>query len=178
MTFHQLHASMSNTNHIIPLSALTEGGGVSSSPNYYMSAAVIGQSITGSASSNNFNMRAGLLNEDERKREEKRGCFIATAAYGSYLDSNVKILQDFRDVYLLTNTPGKMFVALYEKYSPPLATIITDNKYLKIATRIALTPILYSIKYPLLSMPIFFLLLISIGYKLRKKFISFNAWYW
>jgi hypothetical protein len=31
------------------------------------------------------------------------GCFIATAAFGSYVEPNVKLLRDFRDHYLLTS---------------------------------------------------------------------------
>ncbi|NOY86334.1 MAG: hypothetical protein GXP52_03410, partial [Deltaproteobacteria bacterium] len=40
------------------------------------------------------------------------GCFIATAAFGSYEAPAVRVLRDFRDADLLTNGPGKWFVAM------------------------------------------------------------------
>ncbi len=51
------------------------------------------------------------------------GCFIATAAYGSYLDPHVQILRNFRDEYLLNNRPGRVFVRLYNHYSPPAGSL-------------------------------------------------------
>jgi hypothetical protein len=36
------------------------------------------------------------------------GCFIATAAYGSSMDSHVNLLREFRDRFLLTNPVGKV----------------------------------------------------------------------
>ncbi len=49
------------------------------------------------------------------------GCFIATAAYGSALEPRVALLKAFRDQYLMTTRPGRVFVAWYYHTSPPLA---------------------------------------------------------
>jgi len=76
------------------------------------------------------------------------GCFIATAAYGSYLDPHVYVLRNFRDKYLLNNSLGKAFVDFYYRNSPPIAAFIERHETLKIATRWALSPIVYCIEYP------------------------------
>jgi len=76
------------------------------------------------------------------------GCFIATAAYGSYLDPHVQALRGFRDRRLLTNQPGRKFVQFYYRYSPALATEIGRSVILRCATRCVLTPIVLAIGYP------------------------------
>jgi hypothetical protein len=67
-------------------------------------------------------------------------CFIATAAYGSYLDSHVDTLRDFRDAYLETNPVGASLVSLYYKTSPPIAQFIDEHPAVKPVVRAALMP--------------------------------------
>jgi hypothetical protein len=68
------------------------------------------------------------------------GCFIATAAYGSYLDSHVQTLRDFRDSYMLTNPVGRSLVSTYYRLSPPIAEFIDDHPTLKPIVRVGLLP--------------------------------------
>lgn len=87
------------------------------------------------------------------------GCFIATAAYGSYLHPQVQQLRHFRDDYLLTNAPGRAFVALYYRCSPPLADFIARHTLLRSMTRLLLTPLVFAVAYPLISAVFLFLLI-------------------
>jgi hypothetical protein len=69
------------------------------------------------------------------------GCFIATAAFGSPMESQVKLLREFRDRFLLTNRPGKAFVNFYYTFSPPVADMITKHNTARIAVRWSLLPL-------------------------------------
>jgi lysophospholipase L1-like esterase len=70
------------------------------------------------------------------------GCFIATAAYGSALEPQVVLLRKFRDLRLLTNTPGRAFVAWYYQASPPIADFIAQHGLIRLTVRAALLPLL------------------------------------
>ncbi len=69
------------------------------------------------------------------------GCFIATAAYGSSMASQVKLLRQFRDKFLLTNVIGKSFVHLYYTYSPPVADFIAEHDNWRAIVRLSLLPV-------------------------------------
>jgi hypothetical protein len=93
------------------------------------------------------------------------GCFIATAAYGSSLHDDVMVLRAIRDKYLLRNPLGTAFVHLYYKHSPPFAEYIARHHTARTATRVALTPIVYTAKYPFVAV----FMMVSAGVVLARR---------
>lgn len=75
-------------------------------------------------------------------------CFIATAAWGSWMHPHVASLRDFRDRVLMRNAPGRAFVAFYYRHSPPIAAFISRHDTLRAATRAALAPLVFAIERP------------------------------
>lgn len=63
----------------------------------------------------------------------------------------MRVLRDFRDDHLLTNAPGRAFVALYYHLSPPLAGFIAQHALLRLFVRLLLTPLIYAVKFPAAS---------------------------
>lgn len=86
------------------------------------------------------------------------GCFIATAAFGSYLEPHVMVLRHFRDDVLLHSRLGTAFVKAYYATSPPIADFIRQHDTLRLFTRLALSPLIFGAEYPME-----FLLLVLLG---------------
>jgi hypothetical protein len=69
------------------------------------------------------------------------GCFIATAAYGSPLEREVEALRAVRDTRLYPTPLGRLAVAAYYAFSPPLAAAIAHDRRLRAAARALLAPL-------------------------------------
>jgi hypothetical protein len=69
------------------------------------------------------------------------GCFVASAAYGSFLDGHVGSLRSFRDRWLKGNSIGRYLVKAYYATSPPAARWIREHENIRTLTRIALVPV-------------------------------------
>ena len=124
--------------------------GLQDGATYFFSAVAYDASHNESGFSNEitYAVPAGAAAADDSS-SGKVSCFIATAAFGSYRAPEVILLQKFRDRFLLTNAPGKMFVELYYRVSPPIADFIGHYDSLKRATRLALKPLIFSIQHRL-----------------------------
>jgi hypothetical protein len=65
----------------------------------------------------------------------KKGCFIATACYGSHYAREVQLLRNYRDDVLLKTATGKKLVIAYYFISPPIAKTIEHSEKLKYVIR-------------------------------------------
>ncbi|HSA98245.1 MAG TPA: CFI-box-CTERM domain-containing protein [Candidatus Nitrosotenuis sp.] len=78
--------------------------------------------------------------------EEKKGCLIATAAFGSELAPQVQLLREVRDNVLFSTSSGTSFMGgfntLYYSFSPTVADWERQNPAFKEAVKITITPML------------------------------------
>ncbi len=68
--------------------------------------------------------------EEEEEEEEAAaasagGCFVATAAYGSYGHPDVVALRRFRDEILVLSRAGRAFIRVYRAHGPKLARFVS-----------------------------------------------------
>ncbi len=67
-------------------------------------------------------------------------CFIATAAFGNSMEGKIDVLRTFRDNRLMKTKAGKALVTAYYKYSPPIASYISERSWLRALVRTLLLP--------------------------------------
>ncbi|NAS89549.1 hypothetical protein C4E24_07445, partial [ANME-1 cluster archaeon AG-394-G21] len=109
--------------------------------NYWLHAIVVGEHNVSAiaTNANGTDIQTWVWNV-----ETPSPCYIATATYGTPLDSNINVLRDFRDDVLMTNPLGEAFVSTYYATSPPIADALRENDGLRAATRLSLiTPLVY-----------------------------------
>ncbi len=73
-------------------------------------------------------------------------CFIATAAYGSPMVTELDTLRGFRDTRLEPNRVGRKLVRLYYTLSPPVASIISRSEGMRALVRLNLDPVIRALK--------------------------------
>lgn len=78
--------------------------------------------------------------------EEKKGCLIATAAYGSELAPQVQLLREVRDNVLFSTSSGTSFMSafntFYYSFSPTVADWERQSPIFKVVVKTAITPML------------------------------------
>jgi len=99
--------------------------------------------------------------EEDGDGEGVLTCFIATAAFGSPLEREVKILHQMRDQYLVKSVLGRAFVRLYYKYGPFAAQYIAGRDVLRRCVRVGLYPLI-GVSYVLVKTTVFQKLIITI----------------
>jgi hypothetical protein len=78
--------------------------------------------------------------------EQKKGCYIATMAYGDYDHPQVMILRQFRDEVLDNSDVGKWFIKTYYYYSPKLVEKLKSKRRINTIIRKTLNQFIKLIK--------------------------------
>lgn len=78
--------------------------------------------------------------------KSSKGCFIATAAYGTPFSDEIKVLKNWRDASLKNSFLGNIFIEIYYSISPYIARVIENKNSLKRFTRKMLSPVIKHLK--------------------------------
>ena len=77
----------------------------------------------------------------ERAYGEVDACFVATAAYGSVMASDVQMLRHLRDSVLRKTVLGELAVEAYYTFGPAVAGVVGESELLRETAREVLEPI-------------------------------------
>ncbi|MDA8124656.1 MAG: hypothetical protein M0009_05670 [Deltaproteobacteria bacterium] len=83
-----------------------------------------------------------VLPDTPQGSDDSKGCFIATAAFGSSLEPHVLVLREFRDTFLMTNAAGRSLVDLYYRVSPEIAKRVAASESARMWVRLLLLPVI------------------------------------
>ena len=111
-----------------------ELGGLSAQTHYYVGVrAVDSCAMAGPVS-------VAEITTEQRMFATVTPCFVATAAYGTPLASEISSLRRLRDRHMANNVLGRAFVSAYGSVGPKLAGIIRQHEGLRAASRALLAP--------------------------------------
>lgn len=96
-----------------------------------------------------------LSGGEEQRTSAGGACFIATAAYGTPMATEIDTLRDFRDTRLLTHSLGRAFVDTYYRLSPPIADSVAQYPVVRSGVRMVLAPILWVLQAPIKALVLF-----------------------
>ena len=83
-------------------------------------------------------------NDGRNTQSTSSDCFVATAAFGTPLQTEIQILREWRDNELSFSIAGRQFIDIYYKVGPHLARLVEKNKFI---ARISRSIIRQAIKY-------------------------------
>ncbi len=81
-----------------------------------------------------------------REVGEIDACFIATAAYGSIMASDVELLRHFRDAVLRKTVLGELAVETYYTFGPAMAGAVGESDLLRATARELLDPVVSRVR--------------------------------
>lgn len=73
-------------------------------------------------------------------------CFIATAAYGSPMATDVASLRQFRDAILSSSVLGQLAVSSYYTFGPALSGVVGESDLLRTTARALLAPVVEAVR--------------------------------
>jgi len=108
------------------------------------------------------------------------GCFIATAAYGTPMASQLDPLRAFRDRHLLDSTVGTTLADAYYRVSPVIAQRLAQSDASRAAARFVIAPIVWMIEQPRTALVIaveaglllLVLMLARVSHRARRRSVS------